>query len=193
MGSNIIMNKKRTNTDMIKQHILKWVDENYIVYNDSVTIKDMKGNIIGHLIKNFFSNDEFERLNKFVLTYPKNKNTIQFIVEPSYEDIKDICDKIFEATSTIETYTSYKYLKIFNNYTVDIHKDADKTCISNLFVVKSQDVKGYTVLPEYGIAFHVDNEDLLIFDISLYHYAVTNKMLNSNNQYRYAMYIQMNK
>lgn len=144
------------------------------------------------LIKDYFTCEDISEIYKFVDSNELKKN--EKSVFKNFDSLKLLSDKVC-VTNNLYSETKPKKidtLNLFNRYNVDIHKDSEEHSIGNVFVIKSEDIKGLLCFPEFEMYANIDEKDLLIFDISKYHYVVTNKPMYKTS-YRVSLYFDMVK
>ena len=181
---------ERYNED-IKQHLFKYLVDDYIVIQRTVKVEDNDNNLLlAMMIKDFFTEEEYDTLQKYILGL-KNESDVYKMEIPIDSSIEHISKKVHETNkkNNHDLVNHFSTLHVFDNYLVDIHRDSEERSIKNLFIVKCDELKGLTVFPEYKIAFMLEPRDVLFFDTSLLHYVSSNKMI-SKKRYRYAMYFE---
>lgn len=182
--------EKRYYKDSFKQYMYNEVKKEYKVFSDTLIVKDNNDIIIAILIKNFFSDNEYNSLEKFIFseTFPKtHKHEISISKDHELQKLKA---KVFDFNKQYNhNICKFDTLHIFNNHLVDIHQDSVNKNIKNLFLLKGDTVNSLTVFPEFEMAFDIQNKDCLFFDTNLWHYACTQKMI-SPKHFRYALYFE---
>lgn len=178
------------NNEEVRQYLFNWLMDSYRIIKDSRRVYNENDEIICVFFKNFFTKEEYITIKDYVFNL---KNTIkkykmELDIDPK---LIDISKKVYKTNKEYndELCDKFSILNVFDNYTVDIHRDSEERMIKNLFVVKNEEVNGLTVFPEYKIAFMIQPRDLLLFDTQMLHYVSTDRMV-SKNRYRYAMYFE---
>lgn len=181
---------KMNNEKEIEQFLFHQLIDTYLIIEDTMFIYNENKEIIAVFLKKFFSKEEYTTMRDYVLNLDNDTNQykMELNVDPMLVEISEKVNKI-NRNYNDKLCDKFSILNIFDNYSVDIHRDSEERMMKNLFVVKHEEVNGLTVFPEYNIAFMIQPRDLLLFDTQLLHYVSTDRMV-SKKRYRYAMYFE---
>lgn len=141
--------------------------------------------LLGKLYKNVLNT---ESLKNELIEYLKNDNYIEYTYKVDHTNTSttvynDILSYFKEVNNDYERKDIYH---MFYNTNTNPHEDSLYEEYGSVFVLKHEDISGLFVFNHFDIYFDMEENDLLIFDKSKYHYNVSNEML-TREKYRLAL------
>lgn len=166
----------------------------YSIINDNILINESCSiyyfdNTEKKLLAKFYKNVlNTQSLKNELTEYIKNDNYIEYTYKVDHTNISskvynDILSYFNEVKKDYEKKNIYH---MFYNTNTNPHEDSLYEEYGSVFVLKHKDISGLFVFNHFDIYFEMEENDLLIFDKSKYHYNVSNEML-TGEKYRLAL------
>lgn len=141
------------------------------------------------LLAKFYKNVlNTQSLKNELTEYLKNDNHIEYTYKVDHTNISSkVYDDIISYFKEVNiNYERKELYHMFYNTNTNPHEDSLYEEYGSVFVLKHKDISGLFVFNHFDIYFDMEENDLLIFDKSKYHYNVCNDTL-TREKYRLAL------
>ena len=176
-------------------NIMRVVPKDYdAIVNDNILINEScsiyyfdktEKKLLAKLYKNVLNTDS---LKNELTEYIKNDDHIEYTYRIDHTNISSkVYDEILSYYKEVnKDYEKQNIYHMFYNTNTNPHEDSLYEEYGSVFVLKHKDISGLFVFNHFDIYFDMEENDLLIFDKSKYHYNVCNDML-THEKYRLAL------